>query len=136
MKFPIEPDSQMGEFFSWLPAFGWVLIPITAIVVGGFKEWLKFRARAERQDASTEEFVRAIAALRDDRDSLARRVERLESVLITRSLGSDSTPGHASPESDGPARRTLQERTDLLDLEAPVRHEEPEGVAVRRRDRS
>lgn len=76
----------MGEFFSWLPVFGWILIPVTAILVGAFKEWLKFREKAQRLDASSEEVIRAIAALRDDRDELKRRVEQLESHVITRQL--------------------------------------------------
>lgn len=104
----------MGSFFSWLPAFGWILIPITAILVGAFKEWLKFREKTQRLDASSEEVARAIAALRDDRDELRRRVEQLESHVMARRLPArapslpdllgDAHPVAAEDVADSPVR--------------------------------
>ncbi len=70
--------------------FVWVLIPLAAIAVGAFKEWLKFKAKQDRLGTSTAELERAVEDLRSElqdsfatRDRLQQRVENLETIVTT-----------------------------------------------------
>jgi septal ring factor EnvC (AmiA/AmiB activator) len=71
---------------SWI----WVLIPLAAILVGGFKEWLEFKQKQERLGASTTEIEEELHALekelrrRDERQqALERRIQNLETIVTS-----------------------------------------------------
>lgn len=70
--------------------FVWVLIPLAAIAVGAFKEWLKFKAKQDRLGTSTAELERVVDGLRDDlkqsedsRQRLVERIQNLETIVTT-----------------------------------------------------
>ncbi|NBC17828.1 MAG: hypothetical protein GVY18_10990 [Bacteroidetes bacterium] len=70
--------------------FWWVLIPVLAILVGAFKEWLDFKAKTQQLGSSTrdlEDTVRAqaetIDAMQEERDDLIRRIQNLEAIVTT-----------------------------------------------------
>jgi uncharacterized protein YlxW (UPF0749 family) len=60
------------------------LIPIVAILAGAFKEWLSFRAQQEKLGTSTEELVKAVTSLQEERRDLVRRLENLETIVTSR----------------------------------------------------
>jgi len=63
----------------------WVfLIPVVAILVGAFKEWLKFRQTQERLGASNQDLVDEVASLRREGADMVRRLENLESIVTSR----------------------------------------------------
>ena len=43
----------------------WVLIPIVAILVGAFSEWLKFKGKQAKLGTSTHELEQTVASLLD-----------------------------------------------------------------------
>ncbi|GAB5521476.1 MAG: hypothetical protein RhofKO_37270 [Rhodothermales bacterium] len=70
--------------------FSWVLIPLAAILVGAFSEWLKFKAKQQQIGTSTRELEdqvvqleRDLQAVRADRDGLARRLENIETIVTS-----------------------------------------------------
>jgi len=63
--------------------FEWVLIPIIAILVGGFKDWLKIRARQQALGASNKELERDLEEIRKERSSLLQRLENLEAIVVS-----------------------------------------------------
>jgi hypothetical protein len=71
-------------------AFSWVLIPITAILVGGFTEWLKFRAKQQQLGFSTKELQETVASLRSSlaaseerQKALTGRIQNLEAIVTS-----------------------------------------------------
>ena len=71
-------------------AWVWVLIPIAAILVGGFQEWLKFQEKQAKLGNSTRELGQTTSSLResiqkleDERDALTRRVQNLEAIVTS-----------------------------------------------------
>ncbi len=68
----------------------WVLIPIIAILVGGFTEWLKFKGKQQKIGNSTrdleglvETVQKALDRMEDRQDALARRIENLEAIVTS-----------------------------------------------------
>lgn len=68
----------------------WVLIPLAAIAVGAFSEWLKFREKQERLGVSTDEMEDELEALRTalaeseaQRAALDRRIQNLETIVTS-----------------------------------------------------
>lgn len=69
-------------------SFSWVLIPLFAILVGGFKEWLKFKAKTRELGASTRDLEQTVAAQQQalgaaqaQQDALVRRIQNLEAIV-------------------------------------------------------
>jgi hypothetical protein len=68
----------------------WVLIPLVAILVGGFQEWLKFKEKQAKLGNSTRELGHTISSLRSsiqaveqERDALVRRIQNLEAIVTS-----------------------------------------------------
>jgi len=73
-----------------MAAWIWVLIPITAILVGAFNEWLKFKSKQTKIGTSTSELESSVAKLEhrlqsseEDRNTLIRRVQNLETIVTS-----------------------------------------------------
>lgn len=68
----------------------WVLIPLVAILVGGFQEWLKFKEKQANIGNSTRELGNTISSLRasiheleQERDGLVGRIQNLEAIVTS-----------------------------------------------------
>jgi septal ring factor EnvC (AmiA/AmiB activator) len=104
---------------SWI----WVLIPLAAILVGGFTEWLKFKQKQERLGASTTEIEEELRALeekqrqRDERQqALERRIQNLETI-VTSETWDALVDGEATPplSLEPPEKEeNLAERTEQI----------------------
>lgn len=73
-----------------MEAWIWVLIPLAAIMVGAFKEWLKFKEKQDRLGASTGELENTVSALEAEleasekqRKALERRIQNLETIVTS-----------------------------------------------------
>jgi hypothetical protein len=95
--------------------FLWILIPLAAIALAAFSEWLKFRRHATSLGESTVELSVAvddlkheIDELRQERLGLTRRIQNLEAIVTSEaweSLGDPELsraklPEAAPPEED------------------------------------
>jgi len=79
--------------------FLWILIPLAAIALAGFAEWLKFKRHTASIGESTVELAadieglkEEIEELRQERLRLVRRVQNLETIVTSEAwetLGSD-----------------------------------------------
>ena len=103
---------------SWI----WVLIPLTAILMGGFKEWLKFKQKQDKLGASTDELEEEIRGLektlheRDERQqALERRIQNLETI-VTSEAWDALVDGEPSPHMADPL--TLERPEQEEDLAA------------------
>ncbi len=111
----------------------WVLIPLAAIAVGAFQEWLKFQEKTARLGNSTRELGQTTTSLREsisslesERDALVRRVQNLEAI-VTSQVWDDV--------HDRPAEGFLGSR---LEAESPPKQDDAEIIdrIARRLDRS
>ncbi len=93
--------------------FAWVLIPLAAIAVGAFKEWLKFKAKQDRLGTSAAELERAVEGLREDlkqsedsRQRLVQRLQNLETIVTTEMWDVvHGAPGQRESRSRQPERK-------------------------------
>lgn len=73
-----------------MAAWIWVLIPLAAILMGGFKEWLAFKAKQEQLGTSTRELEetmhrleRALEESEEQRKAVERRLQNLETIVTS-----------------------------------------------------
>src|SRR5436305_1279028 len=94
--------------FNWI----WVLIPITAILAGTFKEWVKFKATQRQLGASTDELEREMAAMRQLNEVLQERVQNLEAIVVSQTWDAlhDHGLAPAERERDPPRPRASRVR--------------------------
>jgi septal ring factor EnvC (AmiA/AmiB activator) len=99
---------------SWI----WVLIPLAAILVGGFTEWLKFKEKQDKLGASTTEIEDELHALeaelrrRDEQQqALERRIQNLETI-VTSETWDALVDGEAAPSL---SLEPLEREQDLAD---------------------
>jgi len=100
-----------------MAAWVWVLIPITAILVGAFNEWLKFKAKQQQLGTSTFELEKTVAvwqqaleASEKERATLQRRVQNLETIVTGEmwdALHDDTLSGTAKEHALADARAQL-----------------------------
>lgn len=117
--------------------FWWVLIPVLAILVGAFKEWLDFKAKTQQLGSSTrdlEDTVRAqaeaIDAMQEERDDLIRRIQNLEAIVTTEMWDALHDDALAPAEQD---RVLADARADLHLPDEPSDAERAERLARRLR---
>jgi hypothetical protein len=65
----------------------WVLIPITAILSGTLKSWLRLKAKQQALGASTHELEGEVAALQKARGDLVERIQNLEAIVVSQTWG-------------------------------------------------
>jgi hypothetical protein len=65
------------------PEIWWVLIPITAILMKGFREWLRFAATQRQLGTSTTELEREVTELRRTNETLGERLQNLEAIVVS-----------------------------------------------------
>jgi hypothetical protein len=81
-------------------SFIWVLIPITAILAGTWKEWMKFRATQRQLGASTEGLEREVAEMRKTNEALQERVQNLEAIVVSQTWNALNDHGLAPAERE------------------------------------
>lgn len=75
----------------------WVLIPITAILAGTFKEWMKVRATQRQLGAELE---REVAEMRKINGALQERVQNLEAIVVSQTWNALHAPGLSPVERE------------------------------------
>ncbi|HEX3552550.1 MAG TPA: hypothetical protein VIA62_04920 [Thermoanaerobaculia bacterium] len=90
----------------------WVLIPITAIAMKGFREWLRFKATQRQLGASTEGLEREVAEMRRTNETLLDRIQNLEAIVVSQTWNALNDHGLAPAERElkvaSVARRELK----------------------------
>ncbi|HKV07226.1 MAG TPA: hypothetical protein VJ725_03745 [Thermoanaerobaculia bacterium] len=61
----------------------WVLIPITAILAGALKDWVKIRAQQRVLGASTKDLEQDVATLQKENNALNERLKNLEAIVVS-----------------------------------------------------
>ena len=72
--------------------FWWVLIPLTAILAGAFKDYVKIRARQQALGTSNRELEKVVEDLRQTNRTLAQRVENLETIVVSQTWNTLNDP--------------------------------------------
>ena len=116
------------EYF-W--AFSWIWIPIIAILVGGFTEWLKFKEKTQRLGSSTSELESAVTTLTEtlkqseaQQEALVERIQNLEAIVTTQAwdaLHDDALPTSERERRLASARLVLDEPDEPSDAEKTAR---------------
>jgi len=95
--------------------FSWVLIPIIAILMGGFTEWLKFKAKHAKLGASTEELENTVAEQQKTLDAAMRRIQNLEAIMTSQfwdDVQDETVPGVEQQRARIQPRLALDEPDD------------------------
>ncbi len=73
-----------------MTAWIWVLIPLSAILLGFFTEWLKFKSKQEKLGTSAHELEETVERLEaalegseKEREALMRRLQNLETIVTS-----------------------------------------------------
>ena len=68
----------------------WILIPLAALAVGAFEQWLKFRAKQEKLGTSTKQLEGVVEDLTErledseaTRARLEQRIQNLETIVTS-----------------------------------------------------
>ena len=118
-------------FWNLFFAFSWVWIPITAILVGGFMEYLKFKSKQRQLGVSAEELEKKVAGLQEAFERretlLLRRIENLEAIVTTQAW--DALHNEALPEVE---KNYLLDQVRAERIEDTMTDEERIAVLARR----
>ena len=61
----------------------WMIFPIFGMMMGMFKQWLRFKERQNQLGNSTQNLEKLVAELRQRDQALAERVENLEAIVVS-----------------------------------------------------
>ena len=106
----------------------WVLIPVVAILVGAFSEWLKFKEKQAKIGTSTSELEKTVVAQKEALEAAQRRIENLEAIVTSQVW--DVLHDEALPEADR-QRAIAQARIQLEPPEEPSNADRVAQIARR-----
>ncbi len=102
-----------------MAAWIWVLIPIVAILVGGFSEWLKFKEKQSKLGTSAHELEKTVAVLQgalaqveQRAQTLVERVQNLETIVTSQTWDALHDPSLPPPQKE----RALAQSQRRLEL--------------------
>ena len=61
----------------------WILIPLFALLVGAFSEWLKFKEKQNKLGASTHELEATLTDQQQALEAAQRRIQNLEAIVTS-----------------------------------------------------
>lgn len=96
----------------------WVLIPIAGIFAGLVKDLLKIRAKQQDLGTSSRELEKEVAELRQTNQTLAQRVENLETIVVSQTWNAVNAPAATDAERQQRLAATLRH-----ELPAPATEE-------------
>ena len=108
----------------------WVLIPVVAILVGAFSEWLKFKEKQAKIGTSTSELEKTVEAQKEALEAAQRRIENLEAIVTSQVW--DVLHDEALPEAER-QRAVAQARIQLEPPEEPSNADRVAQIARRLR---
>jgi hypothetical protein len=108
----------------------WVLIPITAILSGVIREWIKVRERQQVLGSSTSELEKTVTALRAREQELAHRLENLEAIVVSQTW--DAVTDRSLPPVEREVRVSSVARREMPPPPAPD-SQKAEAIARRLR---
>jgi len=76
----------------------WVFIPLAAILMRGFREFIRFKATQRSLGTSTSELERQVADLKKTNSQLVDRIESLEAIVVSQTWDAVNLP--LSSETD------------------------------------
>ncbi len=74
----------------------WILIPLTAIIMGNLKSMMRIRASQQKLGSSTKDLELHLAHLEKRNAALVDRVESLEAIVVSQTWDAVTAP-HSSP---------------------------------------
>jgi hypothetical protein len=76
----------------------WVLIPVAAILAGLLRDLFKLRAKQQVLGTSNRELEKVVEELRQTNQTLAQRVENLETIVVSQTWNVLNAPGASEAE--------------------------------------
>jgi len=61
----------------------WMIFPIFGMLMGMFKQWLRFRERQNQLGSSTQNLEKLVAEMRERDQAMAERIENLEAIVVS-----------------------------------------------------
>ena len=101
-----------------MPWFAW--IPIVAILVGAFTEWLKFKEKQARLGTSASELEQTVATQQEALEAAQLRLQNLEAIVTSQMwdvLHDDSLPEAEKERALARARIDIEPDTEPPDAD-------------------
>lgn len=108
----------------------WVLIPITAILMKGFREWLRFAATQRRLGTSTTELEKEVTELRRTNQALGERLQNLEAIVVSQTW--DALHDRALPPAERELKVASVVRRELREPDAAAANQQRAEQLARR----
>jgi len=108
----------------------WVLIPITAILMRGFRDWLRLVATQRKLGASTTELEKEVAELRRTNTVLGERLQNLEAIVVSQTW--DALNDRALPPAERELRVASAVRRELREPDAAAANQQRAEQLARR----
>jgi hypothetical protein len=113
------------------PETWWVaLIPITAILVKAFREWLRFAATQRQLGTSTTELEKEVAELRRTNQSLGERLQNLEAIVVSQTW--DAVHDRTLPPAEREMKVASAIRRELREPDASALNQQRAEQLARR----
>lgn len=61
----------------------WMIFPILGMLMGMFKQWMRFKERQNQLGTSTNNLEKLVAELRERDRVMAERIENLEAIVVS-----------------------------------------------------
>ena len=61
----------------------WMIFPIFGMLMGMFKQWMRFKERQNQLGTSTNNLEKLVAELRERDQAMAERIENLEAIVVS-----------------------------------------------------
>ena len=61
----------------------WMIFPIFGMLMGMFKQWLRFKEQQNRLGSSTQNLEKLVAEMRERDQAMAERIENLEAIVVS-----------------------------------------------------
>ena len=98
----------------------WILIPLLAILVGGFSEWLKFKEKQNRLGASAHDLEKTVGEQQAALEAAERRIQNLEAIVTSQvwdALHDGALPEHEKQRAIAEAHFHLAPPEESADTE-------------------
>jgi hypothetical protein len=88
------------ETISMVEPWVWVLVPVVAIIARVFRDYLRLQTQQRALGTSSRELERVVEDLRQTNQTLAQRVENLETIVVSQTWNVLQAPGASEAERE------------------------------------
>jgi len=97
------------ETISMVEPWVWVLVPVVAIIARVFRDYLRLQTQQRALGTSSRELERVVEDLRTTNQTLAQRVENLETIVVSQTWNVLHAPAASDSEREQKVAATVRQ---------------------------